>query len=241
MRGVILCGGTGSRLLPLTSTNNKHLLHIYNKPMCYYPIETLVKAGIKEIALIVSGNHAGKFIELLQNGEEFGLNKITYLFQKKQNGGIADALMLAEDFADKENITVILGDNTTDACIKNEINNFKHGAHLFLKEVSDPFRFGVPTFKNNQIVEINEKPKFPASNYAVTGLYIYDSQVFEFIKRCSPSERGELEITSVNNFYINEGKNLSYSMLDGFWQDAGTIDNLYLANKYWYEKGRNEK
>lgn len=238
MKGVILAGGLGTRLYPLTYATNKHLLPVYDKPMVFYPIQTLVRSGIKEVMLVSSGPHAGHFIRVLKNGKELGLSHLEYAYQEKPNGGIADALSIAEDFADGGNITVILGDNTTDADISKEVNNFKDGALVFLKKVPDPRRYGVPAFDiedKNKIAEIIEKPKNPPSNYSVTGLYIYDSNVFDYIRRCKPSGRGELEITEVNNFYIKAGK-LKWAELKGFWGDAGTFESLYAANKYWYEK-----
>lgn len=234
MRGVVLAGGLGTRLKPLTDVTNKHLLPIYNKPMIFYPIETLVRSGIKEIAIVVSGESAGSFIRIIKNGKDLGLNKVEYFYQEG-NKGIADALALTKDFANKENITVILGDNTTDADISNEVNNFKEGGHIFLKRVFNPRKYGVAKIVENKLLEIVEKPKDPPSNCAVTGLYIYDSKVYDFIEKCELSSRGEYEITTVNNFYIKEEK-LTFSYLEGFWQDAGSIDNLYLANKYWFEK-----
>lgn len=245
MKGVILAGGLGSRLAPLTNVTNKHLLPVFNKPMIYYPIETLVKAGVKEVLVVVSGIYAGDFIRILKNGTEFGLKKLEYAYQEKPDGGIADALGLAETFANHQDIAVVLGDNTTDADISRQVKNFSGGAHLFLKEVSDPQRFGVAKFKKDseseteELTEVIEKPVDPPSNMAVTGLYLYDDKVFEYVKRCTPSKRNELEITDVNNFYIQD-KEIHWSLLKGFWQDAGTIENLYLANKYWYEKNKQE-
>jgi len=238
MKGIILAGGLGSRLYPLTYATNKHLLPVYDKPMIYYPIQTLVKAGIKEILIIVSGPHAGHFIPALKNGKEFGIEHLEYAYQEKPNGGIADALAMAEAFADGDSIAVILGDNTTDADISGPINSFKDGASIFVKKVSDPLKYGVPRFDEKdpqKIAEIIEKPKDPPSQYAVTGVYIYDKTVFEIIKTCSPSARGELEITDVNNAYIKLGK-LTWAELNGYWLDAGSFDTLYLANKYWTEK-----
>lgn len=238
MRGIVLSGGLGSRLYPLTHVTNKHLLPIYNKPMIFYPIETLVRAGIKEILVIVSGPHAGHFLPILKNGQDFGLNKIEYAVQDKADGGIGDALSLAENFANGEDICVILGDNTMDVDITDHIRNFKSGAKIFLKEVADPSEFGVPRFDDkNKIIEIIEKPEQPPSNYAVIGLYLYDQNVFDIIRKCTPSDRNQLEITSCNNLYLSEGK-LDYAILENFWIDAGTHDNLYLANKYWYEKSK---
>ena len=247
MKGVILAGGLGTRLNPLTISSNKHLLPIYDKPMIYYPINTLIKAGIKDIMLIVSGPHAGSFLPVLKNGEEFGCN-LVYAYQEKPDGGIADALKLAEEFACGDNICVILGDNTTDANISSSIEKFdketdfsncepEPRAHIFLKQVNDARSFGVVKFKDNkkEIEEIIEKPENPPTNMAVTGVYIYDCWVFNFIRKCKPSARGQLEITDVNNLYIKKGK-IEWSILYGFWQDAGTFENLYLANKFWAEK-----
>jgi glucose-1-phosphate thymidylyltransferase len=238
MKGIILAGGLGSRLYPLTYATNKHLLPVYDKPMIYYPIQTLVKAGIKEVLVIVSGPHSGHFIPVLKNGKDFGVEHIEFAYQEKPDGGIADALSLAKYFADNESITVILGDNTTDADISEPVQSFTGGAKIFLKKVPDPNRYGVPRFDEkdpSKIVEIIEKPKNPPSDYAVTGLYIYDNTVFDVIKNCKPSWRGELEITDVNNAYIEKGA-MSWSELNGYWLDAGTFDTLYLANKYWTEK-----
>jgi len=240
MKGVILAGGLATRLYPLTFATNKHLLPVYDRPMIYYPIQTLVNAGIKEILVVVSGPHAGHFIQVLKNGKEFGIDHLEFAYQDNPKGGIADALSLAEDFSDGGPITVILGDNTTDADISQAVKNFKEGALIFLKKVPDPQRFGVPRFDEKdktKIVEIIEKPKNPPSNYAVTGLYIYDHQVFDFIRKCDPNYagRGELEITQVNNFYLKKGQ-LQWSELNGYWLDAGTFDTLFLANLYWAKK-----
>ncbi len=231
-------------MYPLTYATNKHLLPVYNKPMVYYPIQTLVNAGITEILVVVSGPHSGHFINVLKNGQDFGLKHFEYAYQEKANGGIADALALAEDFADREPITVILGDNTTDADIGPAVRKFKSGAMVFLKEVKDPKRFGIAEFDlqdQSKISRIIEKPKQPPSNLAVTGLYIYDNQVFEFIKQCDPDYigRGELEITQVNNFYVEKGR-LSWAKLEGHWLDAGTFDTLLAANLYWAKKNRSE-
>lgn len=241
MKGVILAGGLATRLYPLTYATNKHLLPVYNKPMIFYPITTLVQAGIKEILIVVSGPHSGHFINVLKNGKELGIRHLEYAYQENPKGGIADALSLAEDFADGGPVTVILGDNTTDANISEPVKDFKDGALIFLKKVPDPARFGVPRFdpKNpKKIIEIIEKPKKPLSNYAVTGLYIYDNQVFDFIKKCRPSWRGELEITDVNNFYLKAGK-LNWVELKGYWLDAGTFETLFAANVYWAKKSKN--
>lgn len=238
MKGIILAGGLGTRLYPLTHATNKHLLPVYNQPMIYYPIQTLVKAGITEIMIVVSGPHSGDFIHVLKNGKDFGITHLEYAYQERPNGGIADALSLAEDFADGESVTVILGDNTTDADITEPVKNFKEGAMVFVKKVSDPKRFGVPRFDpsdNKKILEIIEKPKDPPSDYAVTGLYIYDKNVFAYIKECKPSDRGEMEITDVNNVYIQKNQ-LGWFELNGYWLDAGTYDTLLQANIYWGNK-----
>lgn len=238
MKGVILAGGLGTRLYPLTHATNKHLLPVYNKPMIYYPIQTLVKAGIQDVLIVVSGPHSGHFIHTLKNGKEFGIRHLEFAYQEKPDGGIADALSLAEDFADNQPITVILGDNTTDADISDGVKDFKSGALVYLKQVPDPHRFGVPSFDPqdpSKIISIVEKPKEPLSNYAVTGLYIYDENVFEYIRQCNPSNRNELEITDVNNFYVKNG-GLRWAELSGYWLDAGTFDTLFLANMYWSKK-----
>ena len=235
MKGIVLAGGLGTRLYPLTFATNKHLLPIYDKPMIYYPIETLVKAGIDEVLVVTGGPYAGHFIRVLKNGKELGLKRLAYAYQEGE-GGIAEALSLAENFAEGDSVCVILGDNTTDADISKEVKNFKEGAMIFLKEVPDPKRFGVPVFdENKKIVKIEEKPEKPQNNYAVTGLYMYDASVFSKIKNIKPSGRGELEITDVNNLFINEG-NLNWSVLEGYWRDAGTFDTLLEAGRFWYEK-----
>lgn len=239
MKGVVLAGGLGSRLYPLTFATNKHLLPVFNKPMVFYPIQTLVRAGIKEVLLVTGGPYAGHFIRVLKNGKELGLKHLEYAYQENESG-IAEALSLAEDFADEGPLTVILGDNTTDADISRAVENFKKGALIFLKRVLDPQRFGVPVFDKEsprKIVKIEEKPKKPKSPYAVTGLYIYDSQVFDYIRKCRPSKRGELEITEVNNAYVKAGR-MRWKELKGFWSDAGTFESLCLANNYWAKKKR---
>ncbi len=245
MKGVILAGGLGTRLYPLTHVTNKHLLPVYNKPMIFYPIETMVNAGVTDIMIVTSGPHVGHFLGVLKNGTELGCTHIEYAYQEKPDGGIADALALAEDFADGESIAVILGDNTTDADISRPVANFKDGAVIFLKEVPDPERFGVPAFDpkdKTKISRIDEKPDKPASDFAVTGLYIYDNKVFDYIRMCDPDYigRGQLEITQVNNFYI-EDKALGWEELKGFWSDAGTFDSLLRANEYWAEHQKNGK
>lgn len=231
MKGVILAGGLGSRLFPLTKVTNKHLLPVYNKPMIYYPIETLAKAGIRDILLVTGGDSAGGFLKLLGNGRQFGLNNITYAYQEGE-GGIADALSLAEHFADGDSIAVVLGDNIIEDNIKPYVDKFKKqksGARLLLKKVPDPHRFGVAEFKGGRISKIVEKPSKPKSPYAVTGLYMYDGSVFDLIRPLKPSRRGELEITDVNNAYLKRG-DLEFDMLKGFWTDAGTFESLYRAN-----------
>ncbi|MCL5095211.1 MAG: sugar phosphate nucleotidyltransferase [Patescibacteria group bacterium] len=237
MKGVVLAGGLGTRLYPLTYATNKHLLPIYNKPMVFYPLETLLRADISEILVVVGGPHAGHFIQVLRNGKQLGVKHLEFAYQEKE-GGIAQALALAEDFADGESIAAILGDNTTDVDISEQVKSFEDGAMVFLKEVPDPERFGVPVFDkedSKKIMAIEEKPKKPQSNFAVTGLYLYDNKVFSHIKSIKPSDRGELEITDVNNCYLREGK-LRWAKLDGFWSDAGTFKTLYLASRYWAEK-----
>lgn len=243
MKSVIAAGGLGSRLLPLTLTNNKHLLPIFSKPMIFYPIETLVRAGITEVMLVVSGPFAGNFIPILKNGEDFGLKKLVYAFQSKPDGGIADALALAEEFAEGEPLVLILGDNCADVDLKPHLETFQErlkvseipSAQVFLKQVPDPERFGVATVQDNKITKIVEKPTQPESDWAITGVYFYDSHVFSFIKECQPSARGELEITDVNNVYLQKG-NLYWAELEGFWRDAGTFETLFEANSYWAHK-----
>ena len=215
MKGIVLAGGLGTRLHPLTKVANKHLLPIYNKPMIYYPIETLVEGGIRDILIVTGGANAGDFLRLLGNGKEFGLRHINYTYQEGE-GGIAAALSLAEFFAEGDLICVMLGDNIIEGSIARYVENFKKqggGARILLKEVSDPQRFGVAEIRDNQIVRIEEKPAVPASNYAVTGIYMYDAEVFDFVKELKPSRRGELEITDVNNAYINNFR----GDLSNFW------------------------
>lgn len=231
MKGVILAGGLGSRLSPCTKVTNKHLLPVYDKPMIYYPIMTLVNAGIKDILIVTGGNHAGDFLRLLGNGKEFGLKDIAYTYQEGE-GGIADALKLAENFAEGEKIFVILGDNIVQDNVGEHVRDFINqpgGAKIFLKEVPDPERFGVAEIKDNKIVSIEEKPQNPKSNYAVCGLYMYDNEVFDIARNMRPSDRGELEITDVNNEYIKRNS-MTYSILKGWWTDAGTFQSLYRAS-----------
>lgn len=231
MKGIILAGGLGKRLSPLTKITNKHLLPIYDRPMIYYPIQTLVDAGIKDILVVTGGNHAGEFLRLLGNGNEFGLKHINYTYQEGE-GGIAEALKLAEHFAEGQKIAVILGDNIIEKGIKEQVERFqkqKKGARVLLKEVDDPERFGVAQIKDGKVVSIEEKPKKPKSSYIVTGIYMYDDQVFEIAKTLKPSGRGEMEITDVNNAYLKKGE-LTYDFLDGWWTDSGTFDSLLKAN-----------
>ena len=233
MKGVILAGGSGSRLMPMTKVTNKHLLNVYNKPMIYYPLQTLLDAGINQIMIVSGKGHAGHFLELLGSGKDFDA-KFTFEIQEEA-GGIAQALGLAEDFADNEPVAVILGDNIFEDNLKKEIQNFKEGAKVFLKEVKNPQRFGVAEVKGDKIVGIEEKPKEPKTNLCVTGLYIYDAKVFDIIKTLKPSDRGELEITDVNNHYIKEGK-MTFAKVKGFWSDAGTVESLYRASTLVKEK-----
>jgi len=241
MKGVVLAGGTGSRLNPLTRVTNKHLLPVYNKPMVYYPIQTLVNAGIQEILLVTGGKNAGEFLRLLGNGRDFGLKHINYTYQEGE-GGIAEALGLAEHFADGEPVCVVLGDNIIENNVRHAVENFKNqaqGAKILLKDVQDAERFGVAEIRGNRVVSIEEKPRNPTSNYAVIGIYLYDATVFQKIRRLKPSGRGELEITDVNNFYMEEG-NLTYEVLDGWWTDAGTFESLLRANNLVAETGANK-
>jgi glucose-1-phosphate thymidylyltransferase len=230
VKGIVLAGGTGSRLFPLTKITNKHLLPIYDKPMIYYPIQCLVEAGITDIMLVTGGRNSGDFLRLLGNGKEFGLKHLNYTYQEGE-GGIAEALALTEHFADGDQICVILGDNLIEGNIRAAVDEFKklkRGARIFLKEVADAERFGVAELKGKRITGIEEKPKRPKSNYAVTGIYLYDATVFEKCRVLKPSARGELEITDVNNAYIREGS-MTFSILDGWWTDAGTFESLLRA------------
>lgn len=230
MKGIVLAGGTGTRLLPLTKITNKHLLPIYDKPMVFYPIQTLVDAGIRDITIVTGGRNAGDFLRLLGNGKQFGLAHLNYSYQEGE-GGIAEALALAEHFADGDRICVILGDNIIEGSILEAVQAFEKqaaGARILLKQVPDAGRFGVAEIRDNRVVGIEEKPKHPKSDYAVTGVYLYDRSVFSKIRTLVPSERGELEITDVNNGYIDEGS-LEFSFLEGWWTDAGTFDSLLRA------------
>ena len=221
----------GKRLDPLTRITNKHLLPVFNKPMIYYPIQTLVQSGIKDILIVTGGNNAGDFLRLMGNGAEFGLKHINYTYQKGE-GGIAEALDLAKHFAQDEKIVVILGDNIIGGSIKRAVDAFrsqKSGARILIKKVQDPERFGVAELDGDRVISIEEKPRKPKSNYIVTGIYMYDRQVFDIIKTLKPSGRGELEITDVNNAYIRRGE-MSFEILKGWWTDAGTFESLLNAN-----------
>lgn len=237
MKGVVLAGGTGSRLYPLTRVTNKHLLPVYDKPMLYYPLQTLVDAGIKDILIVTGGNNAGDFLRLLRNGKDFGLKQLSFAYQEGE-GGIADALRLAEPFAAEEKICVILGDNILEDSIqvsKEKFERQEEGALVFLKKVPDPERFGVPVFQGKRIVKIEEKPKLAGSPYAIIGVYFYDGTVFDRVRPLRPSGRGELEITDVNNSYLLDGK-LEHEIIEGEWTDAGTFESLWRATKMMREK-----
>jgi glucose-1-phosphate thymidylyltransferase len=237
MKGVILAGGTGSRLFPLTRITNKHLLPVYDKPMIYYPLETLVDAGIRDILIVTGGNSAGDFLRLLRNGKDFGLQQLNFAYQEGE-GGIADALRLAEYFVRGDRICVVLGDNIIEGSIRDAKERFErqeNGAMVMLKEVPDPERFGVPVFEDRNIVRIEEKPAHPKSAYAVIGVYFYDWTVFSRVRMLKPSARKEYEITDVNNSYLHEGL-LTHSMLEGAWTDAGTFESLWRAGNLIRER-----
>lgn len=240
MKGIILAGGLGTRLHPLTKITNKHLLPIYDKPMVYYPIQTLVNAGITDIMIVTGGNYAGDFLRLLGNGKEFGLTHIHYAYQEGE-GGIADALSMAGWFAEGEKICVVLGDNIIENNIVKAVRDFEKqdkGAKILLKEVPDPERFGVAEISDGKLISIVEKPRVPKSNLAVIGIYLYDGRVFDFIKTIKPSDRGELEITDVNNAYLENGT-MTWEMLRGWWTDAGTFESLLRANILVSQTGAN--
>ena len=241
MKGIILAGGLGSRLHPLTKVTNKHLLPVHEKPMIFYPIEILINAGIHDILIVTGGNDAGDFLRLLGNGRDFGLKHINYTYQEGE-GGIAEALGLAEYFASGDRICVVLGDNIIEKNIIGAVESYgkqEAGAKILLKEVPDPHRFGVPILEGKKVVKIEEKPKKPKSTYAVTGIYMYDSRVFDIIKTLEPSARGELEITDVNNASIEMGE-LTWDLLDGWWTDAGTFESLLRATNLVAETGANK-
>jgi glucose-1-phosphate thymidylyltransferase len=241
MKGVVLAGGLGTRLYPLTKVTNKHLLPVYDKPMVYYPIQCLVNAGIKDIMIVTGGNSAGHFLQLLGNGAEFGLKDLHYTYQQGE-GGIADALKLAENFIDRDKVCVVLGDNVIEGNIKRAVEGFRQqerGAKIILKEVNDPERFGVATHVGGKVTKIVEKPKKPESNLAVIGIYMYDSQVWDIIRTLRPSDRGEFEITDVNNAYLARGQ-LQAEVLEGWWTDAGTFESLHRASCLVAEGGANK-
>ncbi len=241
MKGIVLAGGLGSRLFPLTKITNKHLLPVYDKPMIYYPIQALINAGIDDIMIVNGGNFAGHFLQLLGNGKEFGLKQLNYAYQEGE-GGIADALSIVEHFADDEPICVVLGDNIIENNIKQAKEDYEKqgkGAKILLKKVHDPQRFGVPELDGDKVLNIEEKPKNPKSDFAVIGIYFFDNTVFDVIKTLKPSDRGELEITDVNNHYINRGE-MTWNELDGWWTDAGTFDSLLRASNLIAESGANK-
>ena len=240
MRGVVLAGGLGTRLDPITRIINKHLLPVYDKPMIYYPIQTLVNAGIEDILIVTGGRNAGDFLRLLGNGREFGLKHLDYTYQEGE-GGIAEALELARHFSRGEKLCVMLGDNIIERNVVGAVDSFRRqqrGAKLLLKEVPDPGRYGVPRFQDGRIVRIDEKPAVPKSNYAVTGIYMFDGTVFDKISRLERSARGELEITDVNNQYIQEGT-MTWEILEGWWTDAGTVEGLLRASQLVARTGAN--
>ena len=239
MKGIVLAGGTGSRLFPLTKITNKHLLPIHDKPMIYYPIQTLVEAGITDLMVVTGGRNSGDFLRLLANGKEFGLKHINYTYQEGE-GGIADALALAEHFAEGSRVCVVLGDNIIEGSIAEAVRDFQRqerGAKILLKEVPDAERFGVAEIDGDRIRGIEEKPTRPKSKYAVTGIYMYDETVFDKTRTLKPSARGELEITDVNNAYIREGT-MTFNYLDGWWTDAGTFDSLLRAANLVHDTSR---
>ena len=241
MKGIITAGGTGSRLLPITKITNKHLLPLYDKPMIYYPLRTLVQAGIEDIMLVTGGEFAGDFLRLLGNGAEFGLKRLHYAYQEG-SGGIAAALALAEDFADGEPVAVILGDTIIEGNVNRSIAAFAEddrGAKIFLKKVEDPRRFGVADVDGDRVTRIIEKPASPPTDLAVIGIYLYDGRVFDVIRGLKPSARGELEITDVNNQYMTWGE-MTYAVLDGWWTDAGTFPSLLRASNLVAETGANK-
>jgi glucose-1-phosphate thymidylyltransferase len=240
MKGVILAGGLGTRLHPLTKITNKHLLPVYNQPMIYYPIRTLINAGIQDIMIVTGGNAAGDFLRLLGNGKDFGLKHLNYTYQEGE-GGIADALSLVEHFADEQPICVVLGDNLIEKNIRSAADEYRaqgSGAKILLKHVHDPQRFGVPEIDGDKVIRIEEKPAEPKSDYAVTGIYFYDATVFDIIKTLVPSGRGELEITDVNNHYIDRDE-MTWNELEGWWTDAGTFESLLRASNLVAESGAN--
>lgn len=241
MKGIVLAGGLGSRLFPLTKITNKHLLPVFNQPMIFYPIQTLVNAGIEDIMIVTGGNAAGDFLQLLGNGKNFGLKHLNYTYQEGE-GGIADALSLVEHFVAGSTLCVILGDNIIEGNVVDMAHTYRNqgkGAKILLKQVPDPNRFGVPILDGEKVLRIEEKPKAPKSNYAVIGIYFFDSTIFDIIRTLKPSERGELEITDVNNHYIERGE-MSWNELEGWWTDAGTFESLLRASNLVAETGANK-
>jgi len=240
LKGVVLAGGLGTRLRPLTSITNKHLLPVYNQPMIYYPIQTLVNAGITDIMVVTGGNSAGDFLRLLGNGKAFGLKQMNYAYQEGE-GGIAEALSLVEHFAGDDQVCVVLGDNIIQGNIRSAVSAYREqggGAKIILKKVPDPQRFGVPRLDGSRVVSIEEKPAKPQSDYAVIGIYMYDNDVYDIIRTLRPSGRGELEITDVNNAYI-ERDAMTWEELEGWWTDAGTFESLLRASNLVAETGAN--
>jgi len=241
VKGVVLAGGLGSRLRPLTAVTNKHLLPVYDQPMIYYPIQTLVNAGIIDIMIVTGGNSAGDFLKLLGNGKAFGLKHLNYTYQEGE-GGIADALALCEHFAAGDPVCVVLGDNIIEGNIHAAVNAYREqgrGAKILLKQVPDPERFGVPVLDGPRVVRIEEKPREPKSDYAVIGIYMYDGEVYDIVRTLKPSGRGELEITDVNNAYI-ERDEMTWDKLEGWWTDAGTFESLQRASNLVAETGANK-
>ncbi len=241
MKGIVLAGGLGTRLRPLTAVTNKHLLPVYDQPMIYYPIQTLVNAGITDIMIVTGGNSAGDFLKLLGNGKAFGLKHINYTYQDGE-GGIAEALSLVEHFASDNPVCVVLGDNIIEGNIRSAVRSYRHqggGAKILLKKVPDPKRFGVPELEGRNVVRIEEKPELPRSEYAVIGIYMYDASVYEIIRTLKPSGRGELEITDVNNAYIDRNE-MTWEELEGWWTDAGTFESLLHASNLVAETGANK-
>jgi len=241
MKGVVLAGGLGTRLYPLTKVTNKHLLPVYDQPMIYYPIRALINAGIDDIMIVTGGNSAGDFLRLLGNGKEFGLKHLSYAYQEGE-GGIADALSLVRHFADDQPICVVLGDNIIEGNIRSACEAYREqgkGAKILLKKVHDPERFGVPELDGDRVLRIEEKPAEPKSDMAVVGIYFYDATVFDVIETLVPSDRGELEITDVNNYYI-ERNEMTWNALDGWWTDAGTFESLLRASNLIADTGANK-
>ena len=239
MKGVILAGGLGTRMRPLTNVTNKHLLPVYDRPMIFFPLQALVNAGIRDILIVTGGNNAGDFLRLIGNGAAFGLKHVNYTYQRGE-GGIAEALGLAEHFIGGDRVVVILGDNIVQQDLTSTVEAYKRqpaGAKILIKKVPDPERFGVVVFRKGKVLAVEEKPKKPKSEYIVTGIYMYDAQVFDIIRTLKPSGRGELEITDVNNAYIHRGQ-MTYDILRGFWSDCGTFESLHRASQLVARKKR---